>query len=405
MEETLRIAVFSDSFLPILNGVSISVDALVSELRNRGHSVHVYTAGGNNYKDPDPNTFRFPALEVPLWKDYPLAYPPFWSMLKEFRRHRYDLVHTHTPFTIGFVGLRWAQSHELPLVTTYHTLYNRYVHYIPFFPRRYLRFKIAKHTNFYYNAADHVITPSEAALKWLRRHSVSTDVTVIPTGAPKRRLFDRADVRLSLGIPPEKRILLYVGRLAREKNMSVLFEMAALAFEKDPSLRLWLVGDGPYRDNCAAMVRDLGIGDRVRFVGFLPRPDVDAYYAAADLFVFSSITETQGLVVQEAMAYGMPAIAVAGGGASAGILDGENGFIVKNDSATFASKVLQVMEDDFLLAKLGEGAGRFVREHGTADMADQVLKVYRRVVGSAATRSPVAPAILGVQDSKNGGLM
>ncbi|MEA2554494.1 MAG: 1,2-diacylglycerol 3-alpha-glucosyltransferase, partial [Fimbriimonadaceae bacterium] len=286
MERPLRIAVFSDSFLPILNGVSVSIEALVSELRNRGHSVHVYTAASPFYKDPDPNTFRFPAIETPWTRGYPLAFPPFYRMLKQFRKHSYDVIHTHTPFTLGFVGLRWAESHELPIVSTYHTLYDRYAHYIPFFPRRYIRFKIAKHTNFYYNNVDHVITPSEAAMKWLRRHSVATEATVIPTGAPMRRLFDRSEVRQTLGIPPEQRILLYVGRLAKEKNMDVLFEMAAFAFRRDPTLRLWLVGDGPYREECARMVRDLGIGDRVRFVGLLPRPEVDQYYEAADLFVF-----------------------------------------------------------------------------------------------------------------------
>ncbi len=380
MEERLRIAVFSDSYLPILNGVSVSIDSLVTELRNRGHSVHVYTAASPSYKDPDPNTFRLHAVKIPIVRDYPLAVPPLYEMLRQFRKHEYDLIHTHTPFTLGFIGLRWAQSHELPIVTTYHTLYNRYLHYIPFVPRRYLRFKMAKHTNFYYNSVDHVITPSEASLRWLRRHSVITDVSVIPTGATRRRLLDRSEVRQALGIPPEQKILLYVGRLAKEKNMSVLFHMAALSFQEDPSLRLWLVGDGPYREDCARMVRDLGIGDRVKFVGFLSRPEVDPYYAAADLFVFSSITETQGLVVQEAMSYGVPSVAVAGGGASDGIIDGENGYIVKNDPGTFAAKVLEVMADDIQLAKLSEGALQFVKTHGTSEMTDQVLDVYRKVL-------------------------
>src|SRR6185295_6790654 len=140
--------------------------------------------------DPDPNTYRFHALETPIARQYPLAIPPFFPMLRKFRRHTYDLIHTHTPFTIGFVGMRWAESHGIPLVATYHTLYDRYIHYIPYFPRRYLRFKLAKHTNFYYNKVDHVITPSEAALRWLRRHSVTTPATVVPTAALAKRFFD-----------------------------------------------------------------------------------------------------------------------------------------------------------------------------------------------------------------------
>ncbi|MDR3692133.1 MAG: glycosyltransferase [Fimbriimonas sp.] len=378
--DPLRIAIFSDSALPILNGVSISIDALVGELRNQGHSVHVFTARFPGYKDPDPNTYRFRAIETPISRGYPVSYPPFYRMLLKFRRHDFDVVHTHTPFMLGMVGFRWAESHDIPVVSTYHTLYDRYAHYFKLLPHRYVRFRIAKHTNFYYNRMDHVITPSEASLKWLRRHSVTTPVTVIPTGIPAPQMLPRTDARQSLNIPPDNRILLYVGRLAREKNLNVLLEMAAIAFSQDRSLRLWLVGDGPYRDECLSMARALGIGDRVRFVGFVPRAEVDRYYAAADLFVFSSITETQGLVVQEAMSYGLPAIAVTGGGASAAIIEGENGFTVKNDPEDFALSTLKVLENDTLHASLSEQAIRSVRNSGVSGMCEQVVAVYRHVI-------------------------
>lgn len=382
----MRIAIFSDSCLPILNGVSVSIDALVTELRNAGHSVTVFTAKHFNYRDSDPNTYRFFALETPWTRNYPLALPPFYRMLRAFRKHDFDVIHTHTPFTIGFVGLRWGESHGIPVVSTYHTLYDRYAHYIPFFPRRYIRFKIAKHTNFYYNSVAHVITPSKAALKWLRRHSVDTPATVIPTGAPARGFLQRGEVRRALGILPEHRILLYVGRIAREKNLPVLFQMAAQVFKEDPNARLWLVGDGPFRQDCAQIARDLNIGDRVHFAGFVPREEVDRYYAAADVFVFSSITETQGLVVQEAMAYGLPAIAVAGGGASAGILNNQNGFIVKNDPKVFSTRVLNVLRDGELYDRLSANAERAVRSYTTADMAAEVLSVYRHVLKKSSSR-------------------
>lgn len=376
----MRIAIFSDSALPILNGVSVSINSLVTELRNLGHSVTIFTAAYYAHKDPDPNTYRFRALPTPWAKNYPLAVPPFIGMLRKFRRHHFDLIHTHTPFTVGFVGLRWAESHNIPVVATYHTLYDRYTHYIPLLPRRYVRFKIAKHTNFYYNKVSHVITPSHAAYRWLRRHSVQTPITVIPTGAPPRGFVERAEVRHELGMPPEQRIMLYVGRIAKEKNLSTLFEMAALAFPHDPRLRLWLVGDGPYRSQCAQMARDHGIGDRVVFAGFVPREQVDRFYAAADIFVFSSITETQGLVVQEAMTYGLPAIAVAGGGASAGIQNGINGFIVKNDAKAFAAKVLHVMSNQALYEELAHGASTTVRQWTSHQMAENVLGVYDQVL-------------------------
>ncbi len=379
-EERLRIAIFSDSAFPILNGVSVSVDALISELRHRGHSVHLFTAAFPHHKDNDPNTYRFRAIESPWTKGYPLAFPPFYRMLRKFRRQEFDIIHTHTPFTIGFVGLRWAESHGIPVVSTYHTLYDRYAHYIPYFPRRYTRFRMAKHTNFYYNNVDHVITPSEASMRWLQRHSVNKPITVVPTGVPKGPIIDRSEARLALGIPPDQRILLYVGRLAKEKNLEVLFEAVTRVFAEDPSVRLWLVGDGPHRDECASMVRRLGIGDKVNFVGSVPRREVDQYYASADLFVFSSITETQGLVVIEAMNFGLAAVAVTGGGASEAIEDGYNGFIVKNEPESLSSAVLTVLHDDALSARLSEGATVTSRRYGTEAMAEAVLQVYRRVI-------------------------
>lgn len=383
--DRLRIAVFSDSALPVLNGVSISIQCLIDSLRDRGHSVSLFTADHFRIKDTDPNTYRFNAIETPWTKGYPLAYPPFYPMLRQFRKQKFDVIHSHTPFTIGFIGLRWAESHEIPIVSTYHTLYDRYAHYIPL-PRRYVRYKIAKHTNYYYNRVAHVITPSDAAKKWLQRHAVTTPVSVVPTGAPLPMLYDRGQVRMSLGISPDHKVLLYVGRLAKEKNIETLLHMAAIAFRADSSLRLILVGDGPLRNTCTELARSLKIGDRVRFVGGIPRKEVDKFYAASDLFVFGSISETQGLVIQEAMTYSLPTVAVIGGGAGAGIEHGINGYLVPNDPPVFAQQVLDALGDDRKLAELSVGARKAVRAYDSVEMCDRVLEIYRGCISANQTK-------------------
>lgn len=384
-ERPLSVAFFSDSALPVLNGVSVSIQSLIAELRNAGHSVTLFASGRSSELDDFANTHRFRALQGSWNGNYPIALPPFLAMLRTFRKSHFDLIHTHTPFVVGFVGLRWAESHDIPIVSTYHTLYDRYAHYVPFVPRRYVRFKIAKHTNFYYSRVRHVVTPSEAAAKWLRRHAVETPISVIPTGTPPKGFFERAEMRHRFGIPADQKVLLYVGRVAKEKNLPVLFEMTAKVMARDPSVRLWLVGDGPFRGECHEIVRALRIGDRVRFVGFVDRQKVDQYYAAADLFVFSSITETQGLVVQEAMAYGLPAVVVAGGGAGASLEPGVNGELVKNDADEFADAVLAILRDRDLYELLSAGASRSVRQFTTAAMADKMVQLYRDVLGG---RSP-----------------
>jgi glycosyltransferase involved in cell wall biosynthesis len=177
-------------------------------------------------------------------------------------------------------------------------------------------------------------------------------------------------------------MLLFVGRLAIEKNLDTLFQACAQAFREDRRLRLWVVGDGPYRQECTAMVRNLGIGDRVVFTGFVPRTEVDRYYAAADLFVFSSVTETQGLVVQEAMSYGVPAVTVIGGGASEGMTHGENGYVVKNDPEPFAEAILSLLDDsnENLYTAMSLAARKAVRTYGFNDMTDRVVSVYRQAI-------------------------
>jgi glycosyltransferase involved in cell wall biosynthesis len=380
VEDRLRIAVFSDSAFPILNGVSVSVDALISELRDQGHSVHLYAPRFPGYHDADPNVIRFPSVELPFWRGYPLSVPPFYNSLRKFRRYRYDIVHTHTPFLLGMVALRWAESHGLPIVSTYHTLYDRYSHYVMALPRRYVRYRIARHTNFYFNRVDHVITPTRTSAKWLLRHAVHKPVSIVPTGSPKPPILDRAEIRHSLGLAPEHRMVLYVGRLAEEKNLDTLLEAMPPVMADNPHLRLWLVGDGPYTGACRHLVRRLGIGDRVRFAGFVPRAEVDRYYAAADLFAFASISETQGLVIQEAMRFGLPAVAVVGGGASETVEHGVNGWLCRNHPSDLAAGIRHVMRNPELYDQLSQGAQVTARAHGIRAMGEKILETYREVL-------------------------
>jgi len=383
----LRIAIFSDSYTPIVNGVSVSIDALVDELRSRKHSVHIFTAGFRGHKDTDPNIYRFPAIRLPFVQGYSFAVPPFYPTLRHFRKHRFDVIHTHTPYTVGFVGMRWAESHDIPVVSTYHTLYERYAHYIPYFPKAYVRYKTAKHMNYYYNRMQQVITPSEAALNSLRRQSVKTDITVIPTGNPPPRKMSRDEARNRIGAREKERLLLYVGRIAREKNIGTLLEAMQLVMSENDEARLWVVGDGPYRKEAQKLARDLGIGDRVKFVGAIPRSEVDAYYLAADLFTFASITETQGLVIGEAMAHGVPAVAVRGGGATDSLRDDENGYVVGNSPSQLSEAVLRVLGNPALLGRLAENARRSVKLWTHADMADKVLSVYEAAIGLSSKQT------------------
>ena len=202
-------------------------------------------------------------------------------------------------------------------------------------------------------------------------------MSVIPTSACIYGQWERGEVRQKLGISPLHKVLLYVGRIAKEKNVGFLFKSVALAIEKDPEIRFWLVGDGPYREECLKLARSFGIGDKVRFAGFVPRDQVDQYYSAADLFIFSSMTETQGLVVNEAMAHGLPALVVQGGGAGSSVQNGVNGYLRANDPHLFSKTILDVLDHDSLYLSLSVAAKKTSRHYTVEEMARKVLSIYK----------------------------
>lgn len=393
-ERALSVAIFSDSALPILNGVSISLDGLMKRLRARGCSVHLFTSAFPNHRDVDPNVHRFLSLRTPMAPHYPLAVPPFYPFVRAFRQQPFDIVHTHTPWTVGFVGLRWAESHGIPVVSTYHTHYEKYAHYIPLLPLPYVRYRIARHTHYYYNQVQAVVTPSQASEAHLLRHHVRTPIHVIPTGIPDPRDLQRANERAALGIDPETPILLYVGRLAAEKNMAALIDAMPPVFRRFPRAQLWIVGDGDARPDVRRHIQRLGIGDRVRMWGAIPRTDVDRYYAAADMFVFSSLTETQGLVVMEAMSYGLPVVVGNGGGAPEAVEDGVNGWLSPGEPEPFAERILAALslrEQNPAEWELRQRAARqTASEYSESAQADRVFSVYQQVL------SVHAPATQGL---------
>jgi len=391
IRSNLRIAIFSDSFAPVINGVSVSIEGLIEELRAMGHSVHVFTSSYPNYMEKDPNVIRFRSIMTRFAKSYPLAIPPFSPFKKEFRRLRFDIVHTHTPFTVGLIGKNWARQSRIPLVSTYHTLYEEYAHYVPFLPKRFVQFLIARNTNRYYNQCAHIIVPSEIAKENLLEHRVRQPITIIPTGNPAPRKRSREDARTEIGAKPETKLLLYVGRLAREKNLVLLFRALKIVLSKRRDIQLWLVGDGPDAENCKRKVRLSGIGDYVVFTGAVPRSKVDGYYAAADVFVFPSTTETQGLVIGEALSYGLPVVVVRGGGASIMLEHGETGFVVDNEPQDFANSVLALLSIPALWGRISTNARRFSRQWTFRDMAQSVLEVYEQVLSTPKTISPPLP--------------
>ncbi len=383
----LRIGMFSESFHPVQNGVTTSVRTLIAELRGHGHHVWVFAPEHQNQPEHETNVVRFPSFVTQFNPEYPLAYPfiPRMRLASQIERLKLDIIHTHTPFVLGLTGADLAIGTGIPLVSTLHTLYSEYSHYVSFLPEAFTLGLLEAFLPWYYNRCNAVICPSRTAADHLRGLGVDRPIDIVPTGIPlpPPETIDelsRAGVRASLGIEPETPLLLYAGRLAPEKQIGWLMDIFARIREREPEAVLAIAGGGPLLDGLTDHARTLGIHDSVRFLGPIPRREMDPIYASADLFVFPSPSETQGLVIGEARAAGTPAVVIDAGGAPETVRDGVDGFrIPEGDEKEFADCVVMLLQDRGRLDRVSARARETAREQSPEQMVLRMLEIYERV--------------------------
>jgi glycosyltransferase involved in cell wall biosynthesis len=370
--DALRIGFFTEIYRPVVNGVVASVEALADGLRSRGHQVFCFAPRMPGYDEADGPVFRMPSLPLPTRTPYRLTLPlvsrrNLKSVIKEL-----SIVHVHSPFVTGWMGMRYARRYGMPLVYTYHTQLEAYAHYIPFEPHA-TRFAASQLTRTFANLADAVVVPTPAMALRLRELGVTVRIEIVPSGIDVEHFGsgkrDEA-LRARLGSRPGDRLLLSVGRLAREKNVELLLD--ALARVGDESLKLAVAGDGPTRGELEQRARDLGIGGRTRFLGAVARADLPDLYASADAFAMPSTTETQGLVQAEALAAGAYVIA-ADAPQNADVL-GSAGTLVPPTPEAFARAfaLVPVQRDEPAAEAAAAAAARFSIEA----QIDRMLTLY-----------------------------
>lgn len=380
----MHIVFFSESYPPVTNGVAVSVSTLQRELLRRGHRVTVVTVRHPFAPPAEEGVVRVPSFIWPLAPDYPLPLPtPVPQLHRLFQREQVDIVHVQIPFLLGIWGVRLAKRYGVKVVAHYHTLYDHYLHYVPL-PQALLRSALWHHLRRFYRGASATIVPSRFAQEYLRRWKVeASQVEVIPTGVEFHpRVVDRQQARARYGIAPQRLVLLYVGRLAREKNLELLLAMLPLVRQQFPEVLLWLVGGGNAEADLQRHLHREKLTDSVRLQGRVPHEEISAVYAASDLFVFPSVTETQGLVIWEAQAHGLPGVVVNEGGAPESIRDGVDGFLAPNHPEAFAQKVLKLLQDETLRHQMGVHALQSPRLT-PSQMAERILAVYQQVLQAA----------------------
>jgi len=375
----LKIGVFTDSYRPYTSGVVRSIDTFTSELKAMGHDVYIFAPSYPRYREEENRVFRFASIPAPTNPEFSLALPFSLQLRPTISRWRPDIIHVHSPFLLGRVGARYARQLGVPLVFTFHTLYDQYVHYVPF-AREVTRELTRRFCRDFCNQCDLVVVPTGIIGEHLKKMGVRTPVKKIPTGinleefsgGNKQWLRDRYAVR------PEEKILLFVGRLGREKNVEFLLHVFAAVQKDMPQTRLIIVGSGPEEETLKKQTVELGLGDRVIFTGALPRAEVVHCYCGADVFVFGSQTETQGLVLAEAKAAGLPVVAVRAFGAVEMVDDGEDGFLTDiGDRESFRHYVELLLTDRELHERMSRRALDNVRALSSNRCARALLAAFQ----------------------------
>ena len=397
----MRIVLTSESYLPYLSGVTVSVDALARGLGAHGHEVLVVAprpARGARVEPvgspgPPPRHAWLPSYQLPVVAPpaYRVPWPNPWApSLRAARDFRPDLVHAHSPFVTGLLARRLARSTGAPLVFTHHTRFADYAHYLgPLaWPGRHVA---DAYLRAFWRACAAVIAPSEDLAREIQaRIGGDRDawVRVIPTGVDVAgiRALDSVDPRAGAGWPPDALVAVSLGRLAPEKSPGLLFDAVAQAAARVPELRLLVVGGGPSEDELRARAAAPDLAGRVLMTGSLARPDALARIAGGDLFLFASRTETQGLVLAEALAAGLPAVAIEGPGVSDSVRDGVDGVVIAATPAgsltgRMAEAVVALCTDDRSRRAMAERARADADRFAVERRVSEVEALYRELIG------------------------
>jgi 1,2-diacylglycerol 3-alpha-glucosyltransferase len=306
---------FTNTYLPHVGGVARSVDTLCNGLRQRGHQVLVIAPTFQGHENDMPGVLRVPALKHMGNSDYSMPIPLSRSIQDEIDAFGPDIVHSHHPFLLGHTALRVAATCGVPLVYTYHTRYDIYVK--QFVDSQRLWPDLVRNlANGYANLADAIIAPSQSMKDLLLRQEVRSPISVIPTGIDTERFAKRncAGNHKRPGLTKEDVVVGHLGRLTAEKNLDFLFAAAVRFLEENPKAQFIFAGDGPMRAEMTARLDKDPVRPRMHFLGPIEGDDVVAFYSAIDVFAFASRSETQGLVVAEALASGVPVVALDASG-------------------------------------------------------------------------------------------
>lgn len=388
----MKIGIFTDTYNPVTSGVVTSINMLEQEMKKRGHEVFVFTTSKSIQPNNNQTLYMLNSIPLLIAKQYKNRIATFYSreIAKQIKEIGLDIVHTQTEFSVGAFGKIISRKYDIPFIHTYHTMWEDYVHYISPLKGRNIHLKRLARTisRAFVRKAECVITPSNKTAKYLKYKCKvkNKPIYVIPTGidiAPfKSSNFteeERDNLKKSLGIKPNEKIILFLGRVASEKSIDVIMDIMPSIFEEHPDYKFLIVGDGPSKKDLEEQARKLNIDKNVIFTGKVPWNEVPKYYNIGDVFVNASITETQGLTFIEAMSAEIPVVAKYAPNLSEFIHTNKNGILVKKNF-DFKKAIIDVIENENLRKTLIRGGNETAKEYSIEVFGDKLEMLYTEII-------------------------
>ncbi len=376
----MKIGIFTDTCVPEINGIVAVLEMMTRELSREGHDVYIFCPSHPTGDDTRPGIYHFPSLKFIFYQGMRMAIPYNRSALRQISR--LDIIHSHDPGPMGLLAFWASGRYHIPHVHTYHSLYMDYRRYLPRAIRP-TRGMVKSLSRLLCNRCNAIITPSDQMKRELEGYGITRPIYALPFGVDEEEFSHeiRWNIRVALSFPNED-LLLYAGRLGAEKNLDFLLRSFRHLLSVRPSVRLIIAGDGPHRQVLERHAVDLGIAPYVVFTGFLRRRDLIDLYKQT-LFVFTSKTETQGLVLMEAMMAGAAVIAVGAMGPLDIISSGETGVLVEEDEDEFAQACCRLLEDGKERQRIGMGAQRWARSQSSQVSTRKLFEIYRGCISGS----------------------
>jgi 1,2-diacylglycerol 3-alpha-glucosyltransferase len=387
----MNILMVSDVYFPRVNGVSSSIRTFARELKRLGHAVTIVTPdyGANGDEQPEFDMIRLPARTIFFDpEDRLIRGSAINGAIERLSSREWDVVHIHTPFRAHQLGVKLARRIGKPTVESYHTFFEEYVgHYLPWLPKRLSRFGARYFSRSLCHGVDHLIVPSDEMTDVLKRYGITTPSSVIPTGIhlDEFRGGDGQRFRRAHGIDHDRPTIVTVSRLSAEKNIGFLLDVARVLIDEFPRLVFILAGEGPDAERLKRRAGQIGLKDNVVFVGNLDRrTQLLDCYKAGDVFVFASPTETQGLVLLEAMSLGVPVVSTAVMGTATVLKDARSARISSENVGDFAANVAMLLRSNAERKKLSDAGPRDAEAWSAPVLMEKVVSLYRDLSARAA---------------------